>query len=313
MSAAPADIETLSAQWGARFKLLQRHVRTPEGSRFFGQPIGTPIERDYDAGQYAPGRWAYKSIEEMVHDVVEDHIANGTYERANRDRAARRLPRLTPRAYREHMTKVLTEQLRDTEHDPGRGGTASPPVEYRRLVVNGPALIEFDIRRTSPEDVARVAAELDRLIATYPPEHRSRAIKIFIRPRLPGEDASSPSLSKSVLGDSKIYLAEKLFTPEAKSEAKRAMPSFDQDDPLPYVMAHEWGHLVAHGRIRSSAAYQRLGNLAITKRALSVYAIEGYDEAFAEALAEWDRTNGRTTNPLVHQYAEAFPTVFRRL
>jgi hypothetical protein len=94
---------------------------------------------------------------------------------------------------------------------------------------------------------------------------------------------------------------------DLKNNFKRAgdkgylYPSSKVDRPA-YIMTHEFGHtMIESGRTGGNAlAYFRQAKK--TEKLLSEYALENEHEAAAEAFAEWNMTNGQTTNAVVQAY-----------
>jgi hypothetical protein len=110
-----------------------------------------------------------------------------------------------------------------------------------------------------------------------------------------------------IIMDRKVLMPDKQIGPEYFSVQEGSthwMPVSHQVSLIDYVVAHEWGHAIAErvpekiGQRRDMAYFQR--------RHLSGYGNKEYDEAYAEAFAEWFLTRGQTTNEAAQAYAREF-------
>jgi hypothetical protein len=87
-----------------------------------------------------------------------------------------------------------------------------------------------------------------------------------------------------------------------------------KDIPLrDYVMTHEWGHTqdVARSdkegtRIRTGKIENAVKSLENAKEYMSKYSQTNYSELFAEMFAEWNASNGLTSNLLTQAFAKEF-------
>jgi hypothetical protein len=233
--------------------------------------IGQVKERNR-AG-YKPGGWREVTYDEEIATMAADMYRGGL--EANPDYDKEELKRL--------CLDFAREQL--------------PPSAHPVTLVNGPGKIHSRDPRVGPEELQRVADQVDDMHARFPAPGRMM-IGVF------GDDfnMSHPDADgQTVHGEAFIQVKARVWGSN-KTSADGFMPAQDDHDRWEYVLAHEWGHAIDN----ASPLDQMLAQFDDHVHGLSAYGESSPREAYAEAFAEWYLTKGHTSNAAATFYANKF-------
>ena len=300
MAAAHAGTETKSV----------RRVRTPEGARKFGQPIGSVITTDADTSGWRPGQWVKGDIEDVRASIRAEKYAD--LEQYNRE--------WPDYAYsHEDMTESARIQV---ENEIPEGSVVYENGPLRIVVKSGHyepgpwrpdrPLIPAE-QPPSTELIEAVANHLDALYAANPLGDRPMHVIFSGRP-VSGDAAHAGKDTISLHPSSALTLD----LPETEVVGNQ-MPTYNRTPMVLYTLTHEYGHVLSYrhghqwisGRLHNELPKYTDEELRTPgwlpgpdlDGRLSVYGtMWDHPEGYAEAFAEWWLTGGQTRNASVLAY-----------
>lgn len=181
--------------------------------------------------------------------------------------------------------------------------------EPEATLTNGPHTIQ-DYVGLQPQILAGFAKMVDELYVKFKPADGG-AINIAIVPPegMPDYDPSAPpgaSLTggATVSGTGIMWLNFKTFF--SPQQGRFWMPVGQYVNPMSYVVAHEWGHVIDDDADAEKPGRKEFFERIQREHPMSRYAESSPAEAYAEAFAEWFLTTGEPFHPAAEEYAKEF-------
>jgi hypothetical protein len=239
-----------------------------------GNPYHDKAGKFASKSSYVPGKWEKRT----GHDAMVEDIEGSL------------LQEVSPEQQKINVAKKGPDWARKQAEFFASGLNPESTVTYK----NGPHTIQF----TGKADEAsqkRFLTEFDRMQLKYP------ADKVNINVDAPhtfGEGVGG----ETTQGTGDMRINESVLT----RKAWPGMPVSSSVTPSQYVLAHEWGHVIA---TPTEAKNKEVHRAAIDAGGLTGYGIRGVTgvlapaEGYAEAFAEWSLTDGKTKNKAAIIYA----------
>jgi len=244
-----------------------------------------------EAGEYQPGGWEELSGAGMA----EQHVAKNL--------------QIYQRLYPDD--EISARDMRDLQ----AFASDAYPDDGVRYFRNGPHLV---IDRTTDEDVdlVRMGAHLDRLFARYPPPGPVK-VDVFPPGKIPGHEDNAGIHGAAGRGGLHMSVSSEMFSTGRESHkihytlpsgkiVGHFMPSRRKNaQRLEYTMSHEYGHMMDFRTEEDSHSEEIFHDAGLMDH-LGHYGHTNGHEAYAEAFAEFDMTNGRSRNPAVKAFAQKY-------
>lgn len=174
-------------------------------------------------------------------------------------------------------------------------------------LTNGPHTIQ-DYVGLKPEILAGFAKMVDELYVKFKPADGG-AINIAIvppegMPTNPNDpDAKAPG-GATIAGTGIMWLNFETFF--ARPQGRFWMPVAQYVNPMSYVVAHEWGHVIDDDADAEKPGRKEFFERIQREHPMSRYAESSPAEAYAEAFVEWFLTTGEPFHPAAEEYAKHF-------
>lgn len=180
--------------------------------------------------------------------------------------------------------------------------------EPEATLTNGPHTIQ-DYVGLKPEVLQVFADMMDDLYVKFKPADGG-ALNISIVPPegMPDFDPAQPDKrgagGATIAGTGIMWLNFQSFF--APSQGRFWMPVGEHVNPMQYVFAHEWGHVIDDDAEAQKPGRQEFFERVQRDYPMSRYAESSPAEAYAEAFAEWYLTTGNPLHPAADEYASEF-------